>query len=377
MTLPPARTRPAPRPTLLLTGGAGVLGQALIDELADDHDLVCLRRRNPVCDPRVREINGDLLAPGMGLAPAVREELVARLDGVLHCAAESDWRMSPGEIRRTNVSGTRRVLDLAVCAGAPVYYVSTAHAAGELHPRDRELFPGAAAYLESKRAAERAVREAAVPGVVLRPSVLLGDSRTGRSAGTGGIAAVLGALALGRIPVLPGDPDAPVDLVPQDHVARAAAALIRGGVTTGEFWLTAGPQAPTVREAVEACLDFAADRGLVRPSAPRPVSVGAAHRMLLLPSTSRARLHHRTEMFLAFGRELPFASSLGLAPCGPALGREEVRAALVRTLTTWTESRSRLLAARRAPEPAQAPDPAQAPVPAPVRPSAAVGQPAG
>lgn len=371
MTLPPARTRPAPRPTLLLTGGAGVLGQALIDELADDHDLVCLRRRNPVCDPRVREINGDLLAPGLGLAPAAREELVARLDGVLHCAAETDWRTSPGEIRRTNVSGTRRVLDLAACADAPVYYVSTAHVAGELHPRDRTRFPGAAAYLESKWASERAVREAAVPGVVLRPSVLLGDSRTGRTAGSGGIAGVLGSLALGRVPVLPGAPDALVDLVPQDHVARATAALIRGGVTAGEYWLTAGPQAPTVREAVEACLDFAAGQGLVRPSPPRPVAADAAHRMLLLPSASHTRLHHRAELFLAFGREVPFASSLGLPHCGPALTREEVRAALVRTLLTWAESRSRLLAARRAPQPAQVPAPAS------VRTAAAVQQPAG
>ncbi|MFD3681108.1 SDR family oxidoreductase [Streptomyces sp. NPDC058613] len=371
MTLPPARTRPAPRPTLLLTGGAGVLGQALIDELADDHDLVCLRRSNPVCDPRVREVNGDLLAPGLGLAPAAREELAARLDGVLHCAAETDWRTSPGEIRRTNVAGTRRVLDLAVRAGAPVYYVSTAHVSGELRPRDRERFPGAVAYLESKRAAEQAVREAGVPGVVLRPSVLLGDSGTGRTAGSGGIARVLGALALGRVPVLPGDPDALIDLVPQDRVARAAADLIRGGVTAGEYWLTAGPQAPTVREAVEACLDFAAGQGLVRPPAPRPVTAEAAHRMLLLPTASRTRLLHRTELFLAFGRELPFASSLGLPHCGPALTREEVRTALVRTLLTWAGSRSRLLAARRAPEPAQVP------APAPVRTAAAVGQPSG
>ncbi|MFD3545534.1 SDR family oxidoreductase [Streptomyces sp. NPDC058655] len=349
MTLPPARTRPAPRPTLLLTGGAGVLGRALVDELAADHDLVCLRRRNPIGDPRVREIAGDLLAPGLGLAPAEREELAARVDIVLHCAAETDWRKSPGEIRRTNVSGTRHVLDLAERAGAPFHYVSTAYAAGELHPRDRERFPGAAAYLESKRAAEQAVHEAAVPGIVLRPSVVMGDSRTGRTAGNGGFTALLGSLVLGRLPVLPGAADTRIDLVPQDYVARAAADLIRGAVTEGEYWLTAGPQAPTVREAVELCLDFAADQGLVRPPSPRLIPAEAAHR-LLLPLT-RGRSHHRTELLLAFQHEPAFTTSLGGPHCGPALTRDGIRAALVRTLLTWAESRSRLLEARRAPVP--------------------------
>ncbi|MEV7831968.1 SDR family oxidoreductase [Streptomyces subrutilus] len=359
MTLPPARTGSAPRPTLLLTGGAGVLGHALIDELAADHELVCLRRRNPVGDPRVREIAGDLLAPGLGLTPAERAELADRVDVVLHCAAETDWRRTPGEIRRANVSGTRALLAFAERAEAPFHYVSTAFVAAELRDRDRERFPGAAAYLESKRAAEQAVREAPVPGVILRPALLLGDSHTGRSSGTRGLVQALGSLVLGRIPVLPGDARTRVDLVPQDHVARAAAGLIRAGVTGGDYWLTAGPQALPLGEAVELCLDFAVAQGLVRPAPPRLVREEVAHRLLRpvpggIPATlpTRARFHHRAELFLAFRDAPAFETSFGPPDCGPAVTRDGVRAALVRNLRTWAESRSRLLAASRTPIPA-------------------------
>lgn len=34
--------------TLLLTGDSGVLGRALIDGLAHDFEIVCLRKRRPI-----------------------------------------------------------------------------------------------------------------------------------------------------------------------------------------------------------------------------------------------------------------------------------------------------------------------------------------
>ncbi len=66
------------------------------------------------------------------------------------------------------------MLDLAARADAPFFYMSTAFVANPLAPEEQERFPGAAAYLASKSAAEDAVRSAEVPGVILRPSLVMG-----------------------------------------------------------------------------------------------------------------------------------------------------------------------------------------------------------
>ncbi|MDH6623278.1 nucleoside-diphosphate-sugar epimerase [Streptomyces sp. LBL] len=347
----PKRTaRSADRPTLLLTGGSGVLGQALIEELADDFDLICLRRNRPLQDPRVRELRGDLLAPRLGLSEVAWGRLADEVDIVLHSAAETNWRTAPEEIVRTNTTGTRAVLGLAARAEAPFYLVSTAFVASAPAAEDGRRFPGAAAYLASKTAAEQMVREAGLPGAIVRPSVVMGDSVTGRIAGQQGLTKTLGSMVLGQVPVLPGAPEARIDMVPQDFVTRAVGDLIRGGVREGEFWLTAGQEAPPVREISDICAEFAVRHGLPEPQRPRLIPVEAVHRLLLpllegtaMPAPVRQRLRHYAELLLVFQRELPFASSLGDPACGTRLTRADIRAALVRNLESWAEGRAGLL----------------------------------
>src|SRR5437016_3411992 len=109
--------------TLFLTGASGVVGRALIDELAADYDLGCLRHRSPLHDPRVREVSGNLNEPDLGLDPAEAERLVGRVDAVLHCGASTGWRASRVELFAANVEGTRHTLDFARRVGATFYHM--------------------------------------------------------------------------------------------------------------------------------------------------------------------------------------------------------------------------------------------------------------
>ncbi|MBG0854180.1 SDR family oxidoreductase [Streptomyces spinoverrucosus] len=342
------------RPTLLLTGGSGVLGRALIEELAPGFRIVCLRHRTGVADPRVEEVPADLTQPRLGLSPSDLARLTADVDLVVHSAAATNWKAAPEAIWRANLDGTAAVLDLAARAEAPVYHVSTAFVANPLAPEEQRRFPGAAAYLASKTAAEQAVREAAVPTAILRPSVVMGDSRTGRIAGAQGLTRALGAIVKGQVPVLPGAPDARIDMVPQDVVARAVGELLRAGATGGEYWLTAGTQALSQGEVVDVCLEFAEGYG-PRPHPPRLIPLESVHRLLLpliegpsFPESLRRRFHTYAELLLVFQRALPFDSSLGAPHCGTTVSRDDLRQALVRNLAAWSAGPGGLRRAPRA-----------------------------
>ncbi|MEU9287699.1 SDR family oxidoreductase [Streptomyces sp. NPDC048275] len=362
---PSAPTSPPPsakRPTVLLTGGAGVLGRALIEELARDFGIVCLRHRTPVNDRRVREVCADLLEPGLGLTRADFAQLTTDVDLVVHCAAATNWKAEPDSIRRANLDGTVAMLDLAARADASFFHMSTAFVANPLASEEQERFPGAAAYLASKTAAEQVVRDAPVPGVILRPSVVMGDSVTGRIAGMQGLTRALGAIVKGQVPVLPGAPDARIDMVPQDVVARAVGDLLRARVTDGEYWLTAGAEALLQREVVDTCLEFADQYG-PRPHPPRLIPLESVHRLLLpliegptFPESLRRRFHTYAELLLVFQRALPFESSLGSPHCGSALSKGDLRQALVRNLAAWSTGRGGMRTRHRA----QSPQAAQA-----------------
>ncbi len=106
---------------------------------------------------------------------------------MIHSAAYVAYHSTPdGEPWETNVHGTRRLLELCRSSGlTEVHHVSTAFVCGDRRGvvREDELDCGGGAgnaYEESKFAAEQVVRGfAGICPTVYRPSVIVGDSRTG------------------------------------------------------------------------------------------------------------------------------------------------------------------------------------------------------
>lgn len=311
---PRGSLRPATdRPTVLLTGASGVVGQGLLPRLAG-YDVVCLVHRTPV--PGHRSVRGDLSAPRLGLDERAWRELAARVDVVVHSAALTQFTESDEEIEATNVRGVRHVLDLAARAGAPVHHVSTAyvHARAEAGRGER-----ATRYAASKRAGDELVRGSGLPHSILRPSVVIGDAATGETSGFQGLHKVAEAVVRGSVPILPFEPTWTLDVVPRDTVADAAAALVRAG-GTGEHWLTSGDRAPTLAQAVDVVLEVAEEAGL-DAARPRFVSPETYDRLIApvflgaLPPKVRRRTEGLLDTFssyLSHGEPLP--SSLPTVP---------------------------------------------------------------
>jgi sterol-4alpha-carboxylate 3-dehydrogenase (decarboxylating) len=125
MTEPRSRTE---SPVVLITGGAGFLGQRLIDELTKPDSLLRPHEIR-VFDPRRGERQGSEITWIRG---DVRElEALSRacegVDVVFHCAAVVDWGRFPDDLLQgINVKGTENVVRACLEAGVPaVVHTST------------------------------------------------------------------------------------------------------------------------------------------------------------------------------------------------------------------------------------------------------------
>lgn len=334
------------RRTLLLTGASGVVGRALIDELSADFEIVCLQHRSPVSDPRVRTITGTLDSPSLGLSRRDRSRLASQVDVVVHAAANTRWGSTAQQIRATNTGGTRSVLAFARAAEASLLYVSTAYLT--VPEGDPSRHAGPRSYVRSKAEAEQLTRDSDVPTVIVRPSVVIGDSRDGGISAFQGLHRVAGLIATGAVPVIACQRSALVDTIPQDVVAAACGRLLRDDVRQGEYWLTAGESALTAGDIVDVALDLGRRAGL-QPHSPRFVPAEAVDRLILpllndviTPDLQRT-FSELLDMTWLFQRTSALPSSLPEVCPDTPVSRPWLRAAFGRSMEHWAARRGLLL----------------------------------
>ena len=231
------------RRKLFLTGASGVVGRALLKQLPAG-EVICLTHREPVSTPGVETVRGNIGERRLGLAEDVFRALTNRIGGIVHAAAITNFSQPAEKIASTNIDGTRHVLELAQAASVPLYFVSTAF----VHPikgRAGAAVPNA--YELSKRSAEEIIHSSGHPATIVRPSVIVGDSKTGEIERYQGFHQILELVLRGRASWLPGAADSYIDFIPQDAVADIILGLVREGVVNRDYWLTAGARAPRLQ----------------------------------------------------------------------------------------------------------------------------------
>jgi nucleoside-diphosphate-sugar epimerase len=196
--------------TFVLTGATGFLGGHLMAALLERGDrLVVLGRPSKGASlekrisrflewsgqacrrDRVETLEADLLEPRCGLSADRYETLLAEAGPIIHCASDTRFsELKRREITDANVTSLKGILKLAEDSRASFFhYVSSAFAAGTGRSICPESPVGsgefANVYEETKAQAERDVVEActrfSIPFTLIRPSIVYGDSRTGRS----------------------------------------------------------------------------------------------------------------------------------------------------------------------------------------------------
>jgi len=245
---------------LLLTGASGMLGPAILAAFGPGRCLA-LQHRAPTPAPMVA---GDITQHRLGLSRAEYNQLVDRIDGVVHAGAITSVAWSAEDLALANVEGTRNIIGLATDAQVPLHHMSTFYVAGS----DGKLSGAPAnAYQSTKREAEYLVAEAGIPTAVYRLPKLIGDTATGvTSTFRTGLYTAVKTIVTGNAHILPAPKRSWVDFLPRDHVAQCLRSAIDAQLT-GTFWITAGRSAIPLESFVDACIDLATTLGrdVVRP----------------------------------------------------------------------------------------------------------------
>lgn len=187
---------------VVVVGASGLAGATLLRALSDEDrvtELVGVARRRPDPSPGVSWAQVDLAAPSFG----EHDDVVDLLARVLHgadCVVHLAWAVQPVHQRalrrRTNVLGTRRVVDACHAAGVDHLVAASSIAAYQAadDPRRRpESWPTRAiptsAESVDKAAQERELDRAETLGITvarLRPGLVLGPAAATQLAGTVG-----------------------------------------------------------------------------------------------------------------------------------------------------------------------------------------------
>jgi nucleoside-diphosphate-sugar epimerase len=356
----------AVQPSVLITGGTGLTGSAVVEAMTGMR-VVSLSRHGaagwtqhaarrhtsaasllpgahghvvPAAEERgeVAHVVGDVTQPLLGLSEEGYQQLARSVDVVLHAAGVSDYTTPWHTTHEVNVEGTRNVIAFADRAGLPLYHLSTGYVqaqGGTLNGRW-----GAGAYFNSKREAELLLERSSTLHAVIRPSIVFGDSRSGWSPSFQGLHRVVGLMLEDRLALLPFGPEVRADFLPRDVVGRTVAELVRSGFR-GEYWLTAGSAAPSFGRIVELLMDYGRTAGL-ELNPPRFVSQEMIER--LLKPAGGAALARRIDLLSALTSH--FSSSPELPSSLPDHLKGDLEDVLIKGVAHW-----RLLRAT-APEPA-------------------------
>jgi len=168
---------------VVLTGGAGFIGRAIVERLAARGDEVVALVRDPARAAHLKRDNVTLQVSDLSSVPQLTAQMTGA-DAVIHSAGMYELGIKKSQRQRmwdANVGTTERVLDAAIAAGVPrIVYVSTANVFGNTHGKlpdesyQRVLSEGFLSYYDETkyRAHEAATKRIAAGAPIVPPSAM-------------------------------------------------------------------------------------------------------------------------------------------------------------------------------------------------------------
>lgn len=266
---------------LLITGATGGIGRELVRvflERTEDRLFLLVREKNSVSHKeriekllkkigvngssrdRIQVFSSDVTQPRLGLSAGDWDTVVRETDEFYHIAALTNLGAEWDQAERINLRGTEHALEVAREAHdrgrlRRFFYFSTAYVAGSftpIHSLEDELpeNPSFANHYEAtKYLAEKGVREEmaqGLPAVILRPSIVVGDSERGAVSEFKVIYPFWRLFAHGLLKKLPSRLENSFNIVPIDFVVDAAFQLSRRDDLLGKTFHLVTETPPTL-----------------------------------------------------------------------------------------------------------------------------------
>ncbi|MGI8470381.1 MAG: SDR family oxidoreductase [Pyrinomonadaceae bacterium] len=263
--------------TIFLTGFPGFIAARLVRRLANMETQFFLLVQTDFIEKATREIEkiaaetnvplenfalveGDITLENLGISAEDLETVRNETTDVFHLAAVYDLAVEKNLAYRVNLEGTKNVNDFVrTLPNLQRYnYISTCYVAGKrgglIYENELEHNAGFRNfYEETKYLAETAVEKlkGEIPVTIFRPSVVVGDSKTGETAKYDGIYYLIKYLR--KAPNLlrfinVGNGRVKLNLVPVDFVVEGIAALAKDERATGKTIALADPNPLTTEQ---------------------------------------------------------------------------------------------------------------------------------
>jgi len=282
--------------TIFLTGFPGFIAEKLVERLAErdtrffllvqpqfvekaKYDIGKIIRKTNLPLENFEIVEGDITLENLGISEKDLEIVRAETTDVHHLAAVYDLAVEQDLAYRVNVEGTRNLNEFVrrLPNLRRYNYVSTCYVAGrrkgEILETELEHDAGFRNfYEETKYLAEMEVEKlkSEIPTTIFRPSVVVGDSRTGETTKYDGIYYLM--LYLRKAPNLlrfvnVGNKNVKLNLVPVDFVVEGIAALAGDESATGKTIALADPNPLTTEELFDAITEAMINKkSVIKPS---------------------------------------------------------------------------------------------------------------
>ena len=273
--------------TVLITGGTGFLGTQLTKQLyyTTDYQIIVLVRGNDAIkrltrawweypelldgiNDRILVYNGDITCEQLDLSEVDYKELICNVTHIIHTAADLRLNAPLIELKKTNVTGTSNILQLAYLIQdnhelKRFSHISTAYVAGAREGVISEdsltnEYDFLSNYELSKFESELLVKNSDLPVTIFRPGMIVGDSKTGYIKTFNTLYVPLRLYLTGKQRILPINSGNKINLVPIDYIVDAVIELtFKKEAENLTFHLTAPIDLqPTVEELIKYVQDW-------------------------------------------------------------------------------------------------------------------------